>query len=671
MAAVLEPGTPAFGGGFPFVGRRQEFGLLLAAIRHPPAVVLVEGEAGIGKSRLVREVAAALAPDERRVLTGFCHPLREPFPYGPVVDALRTAGRWLPTTGLPPTTGALAPLLPDLADLLPPVPPRPGEVPGQRFQVVQAVRSFLTAIGPAVLIMEDLHWADEATRDLLLLLARDLPEQLSLVLTYRAEDLPARAPVLGAAYRRPPGTTGTTIHLTPMTESDVQELAAAALGGHAPPALARALHRRSEGLPLTAEEDLITLREYGSNHGYRDAVTELDRAEVPVGLREAVTERLALLSEAGAAIIDSAAVLAVPATESLLTRVAGLDPEQGAEGLTDALRASVLSESDSGRYVFRHALAQRAVYEHIPGPRRARLHRRAIAELQARSPIPLVQIAHHTLAVGDREAWFQRAEEAADQAVSLGDTGTAAALLHQILEQPGVETALRSRAALALARIVVDGTDYTANAAMLRRILADPQLPEPTRGEIRLGLALLMINHGADRSGVRELEKAALELATRPERAARAMIAMTIDERSGTEQAQAWLDRAEQAVRGSTDEGIRATVRASRLTVLAKTGDPAVWEQLDRLPRHADDIEVLRQTTRALFNCGDCAIDLGHYRRATALLAESRELAQRAGIPLVDCYSRVDLLRLEFAAGHWTGSRSGSPRSAPSTRTSF
>ncbi|MFG2631918.1 ATP-binding protein [Streptomyces sp. NPDC048473] len=654
MAAAPDLGAAAFDGGFPCVGRQQEFGLLLAAIRRPPAVVLVEGEAGIGKSRLVREATAALTPDDRRVLTGFCHPLREPFPYGPVVDALRKAGRWLPATGIPPTTGALAPLLPDLADRLPPVPPRPDGVPAQRFQVVQAVRSFLTAIGPAVLIMEDLHWADEATRDLLLLIARDLPEQLSLVLTYRGDDLPARTPVLGAAYR-PHGTTGTTIRLAPLTENEVKELAGAALGGHATAALADALHRRSEGLPLTVEEDLITLRERGKTCGYHDLTAELDRAGVPVGLREAVTERLARLSKAGAAITDSAAVLAVPATEQLLTRVAELDSEQGADGLTDALRAAVLCESDSGRYVFRHVLAQQVVYERIPGPRRTRLHRRAIAELQTRSPSPLVQIAHHTLAVGDRESWFHRAEEAAAQATALGDTGTAAALLHQILDQPGVEAGLRSRAALALARIVVNGADFTANAAMLRRLLADPQLPEPARGEIRLGLALLMISQGGDRSGVGELERAVRELATQPERAARAMIALAMNERNGSEQAWDWLERAEQTIQGCADEGIRASVRATRLSLLAKAGDPAVWGRVDQLPRQADDIEVLRQTTRALYNCGDLAIELGHDRLAAALLAESRELAQRADIPFLDCSSRIDLLRLEFVAGHWAG----------------
>ncbi|MEU0886188.1 ATP-binding protein [Lentzea sp. NPDC005914] len=90
-----------FGRGFPFVGRRHELGLLLDAIRHPPAVIVVEGDAGMGKSRLVHEATTTLRANGWRVVTGFCHPLREPLQYGPVVDALGKAGPWLADTDLP------------------------------------------------------------------------------------------------------------------------------------------------------------------------------------------------------------------------------------------------------------------------------------------------------------------------------------------------------------------------------------------------------------------------------------------------------------------------------------------------------------------------------------------------------------------------------------------
>ncbi|RAG87283.1 LuxR family transcriptional regulator [Streptacidiphilus pinicola] len=654
---MLDQSAAAGGGGFAFVGRQRELSLLLAAARTPPAAVLIEGEAGIGKSRLAHEAVAVLAAEGRPVLTGFCHPLREPFPYGPLVDALRGAGRWLPAGGVAPTAGALAPLLPDLAHRLPPPPPLPEGAQARRHQLVQGVHSFLTALGPAVLLVEDLHWADEATRELLLLLARDLPAELSLVLTYRAEDLPPDTGALGAAYRRPPGTNGTVIRLTRLSRHDVQELAVAALGAQATAELGGALYERSEGLPLVAEEDLLTLREHGRHQPLGDVRAELERAGVPRGLREAVIERLAALSPPATAIVDAAAVLAVPAQEPLLTRLAGLDPDEGARGLVEAVRAAVLGEADGGRYLFRHVLAQQVAYRHVPGPHRTRLHQRAIEELEGQNPAPLVQIAHHTLALGDREGWFRRAERAVDQAIALGDAGTAAGLLHRILEQPHLDGDLRSRAALALGRIAVNGADHTRNATVLRRILADPQLPTATRGEIRLALGLLMVNHAGDRAGYRELEACVEELAAeKPERAARAMVAMAMNERDGAgARGRAWLDRAERSVADSGNEAIRATVRATGLSLLARDGDPDVWAQLDRLPREAADVEVLRQTTRALYNVGEIAVELGHDRRAARLLAESRDLAHRAWIPHLECYSRIALLRLDALAGHWDG----------------
>ncbi|MGW4898473.1 ATP-binding protein [Kitasatospora sp. NPDC004240] len=656
MAAARVHAAPGSGGTFEFVGRRRELDLLLAAARHPPAVVLVEGEAGIGKSRLVREATARLTAEGRRVLIGSCHPLREPFRFGPVADALRRAGDWLPEEGLPPTAGALAHLLPDLAARLPPPPPRPEDSQAERYQLVQAVRSFLASIGPAVLVVEDLHWVDEATRELLLLLARDLPEQLSLVVTYRAEDLPPDTPVLGAAYRRPPGTSGASIRLAPLSEAEINELAGAALGEYATAALGTALYDRSQGLPLVAEEDLITLGEHGLPDSPAEATADLVQAEVPMGLREAVTERLAGLSEAGTAVVDAAAVLAVPAAEPLLTAVAGLDPEEGARGLTEALRVAVLRESGSGEYLFRHVLAQQVAYGHVQGPRRTRLHQRAIEELRGHTPPPLVQIAHHTLAVGDREAWLDRLEEAVEQATALDDDGTAAALLQQMLKQPALAADVRSRAALALGRIAVNGADYTANLALLRRILTDPRLPAATSGEIRLALGLLMVNHAGDRAGYHEIRQAIPELASEPERATRAMIAIAVNERDdAADQAWSWMDRAERTLRDSTDDVAKAGLRATRLTLLARDGDPTVWEQLDRLPRRSENTDVLRQTTRALYNVGEIAIELGHDHRAAALLTESRELARRATIPYLESYSRTALLRLEALAGHWNG----------------
>ncbi|MET7475938.1 AAA family ATPase [Streptomyces sp. NPDC005648] len=649
MAA--QQGSSRLGRGFAFVGRRHELDQVLTAIRQPPAVVMVEGDAGMGKSRLVREATTILKSQGWRVMTGFCHPLREPLPYGPVIDALGKIGPWLPDAALPPSTGALAPLLPDLADRLPPAPAEPQGPGAARHQVVQAVRSVLGAVGRVVLVVEDLHWVDDATRDLLLLLARDLPDQFALVVTYRAEDLSPGAAALGAAYRPPPGASGTVIRLSPLTQTDVAELAGAALGSHATPELCAVLHRRSEGLPLVAEEDLITLRDQGC----RDS-TELERAEVPGGLREAVGERLTALSPAGAAVVDAAAVLAVPSTETLLAGVAGLEGDEAADGLVDALRAAVLRETASGLYGFRHVLAQQVAYRHIPGPRRTRLHQRAIDHLQTHDPLPLVQIAHHTLATGDHQGWLHRIEQAADQAVALDDTGTAAFLLHQILDQPRVDTERRSRAALTLARIVNYSVDYAVTVRELRTVLADPKLPDATRGQIRLGLAVAMLNVGADPAGFRELEHAADELITLPHKAATAMTALALNDQVGAAaHAWDWLHRGEQAAMDSADEDSRTTVATVRLILMARDGDPAVWPMLDRLPRRGENSAALIDAYFALGNISETALQLGHDRRAHALVNEIKSLADGVDQPPFECPLRAMALRMQWLAGQWAG----------------
>ncbi|GHH69108.1 LuxR family transcriptional regulator [Kitasatospora indigofera] len=654
------------GRGFAWTGRSRELDLLLAALEIPPAVVTVEGEPGIGKSRLLQEAGRTLTGRGIRVVTGLCHPLREPLPFGPVLDALRGTADWLPEPDrLNPQTGALAPLLPALARRLPPPPARPEDPRTGRFQLMGAVRSLLDAVGPLVLAIEDLHWADEATRELLLLLARDLPKQLGLVLTYRREDLPADTPVLGAPYRRPPGTSGAEIHLDTLAEEEVHALAAAVLGPRANPALSRTLFERSAGLPLVVEEDLLTLTDRardarrGSGRTPRkdalaDDISVLTEAAVPRGLREAVTARMSALSEPATAVVEAAAVLAVPASRHLLTELTGLDPRQAGPALTEALRAAVLRETAPGHYGFRHALAQQAVYQDIPGPHRQDLHRLAVRVLWTTPQPPLVQIAHHTRALGDIPAWLRQAEAAADQATALGDEGTATTLLHEILAEPRLEPDLRTRSALALSRIAVNGVDYTTTTSTLRRILADPQLPTAARGEIRLALGLLMFNLARDAAAPTELERAVEELATRPELAARAMVALAMAHQRSSQAARAWMDRAEKTVRDSPDHAARAAVRATRLSLMASAGDRDVWGLVDALPLDDPDPEVLRQTSRALFNVGDTALGTGYDTRAAALIHESLDLARRLGtLVVVECLGALDLLRLDWLAGRW------------------
>ncbi|MEU2655776.1 AAA family ATPase [Streptomyces sp. NPDC007325] len=651
-------------GRFPFVGRDRELDRVLRALARPPAVVIIEGEAGAGKTRLIAEATAALTARGRRVLTGTCHPLREPLPYGPVLDALRGLTGPLPAADtMDPAAAHLAPYLPNLASAL---PAPSGAAPRgrlRRFRLVQAVRALLAALGPVVVVVDDTHWADPATRELLLILARDPVPGLGLVIACRSEELRrSGAPVLGAEYRRPLGVDGVDLTLAPLAESDVRGLAADVLGPDAARALGDTLFERSAGLPLVVEEDLITLSEQARSEGTQGTeryAAALERQGVPRSLREAVEARVGQLSPQAVAVTEAAAVLAVPAEESLLAEVAALEPETAARALLDALDAAVLIEVGTAptRYGLRHALARRAVYESVQGPRRQRLHRQAVRALERLPSPPLVQIAHHTRALGDRAGWLVQAQAAAEQALELGDQGIATEMLQDVLADSALDDAGRARAAWTLSRLASHSVDYRPALASLRRTVSDTRLPVPVRGQVRLTLGLLLMNQAGDlRNGRREAELAVRELASIPELAACGMAALSMP---GSDcpfaEDLAWIERAERTAADSADDAVRSILRASRITLQAVAADPAVWDRVAELPRHAEHPEIARQSARAMVATGYLMGHMGHDRRAAALLDECLGLARESGSPLMTAQCKAYLLQYAWWRGEWEG----------------
>ncbi|MFC8454119.1 ATP-binding protein [Kitasatospora sp. NPDC057223] len=643
--------------GFAFVGRGEELRSLVDTLRDGPSVVFVEGEAGVGKSRLLREAAARLDGQGLAVLRGWCHPLREPLPYGPVVDALRDARELLgPDTELSPATSALNPYLPDLARRLSESEEEPGAGPQQ--SLMRAVHDVLSALGPVVLMVEDLHWVDEATRDLLLLLARNPPQQLRMALTYRAHDLSGARNVLGVPYRRPVGVGGTEIALAPLTEAQVRELAVSAIGAAAAARLGRELFERSGGLPLAAEEDLLVLADRLVDGA--SAVSLLEDAGVPRALQEAVNSRVAVLDTGAVAVVQAAAVLAVPASEEQLAVLAGLGEEQAEQALTAALEADVLVERGPGRYGFRHVLARRAVYERIPGPRRRRLHVRAIEALSGQNDLALVQVAHHTRRLGDTTAWLPAARAAADHAVAVGDDGVAAELLQQLLAEPVLPPDQRAHTALELSRITMYRADSAASAAVLGRIIADLALPAAVCGEIRFNLSRALMDSSADRShSVAEMQLAITELADRPGLAAVAMSALSMVSGRGsrvttTAEDQALMEQAVRTVAESDEPLARAAVLTNRITLMGMIGDGRARELLAELPRTSADRAVQRECTRALYNAAYGAMLRGSVG-ARALQDEAEEMSRRTGYQIIGQGCAVIRLRLDLAEGLWAG----------------
>lgn len=643
------------------VGRGDEVAALRAAVPRHPAVVMIEGEAGVGKSRLVRELLdSPLGP--MRVLLGHCQPVGEPFPYGALLEALRDCTDRLTRARaeLSPVVGALAPLLPELAAHLPPPPPPTGDPRTERHLLFRAVRELVSVLGPVLLVVEDLHWADDGSRQLLRFLMGDPPANLSIVVTYRREDVPGGVP-LGSAYRPPGGTTSVLLALGPLDVAEVRALTSAILDGEAVSAeFAAKLHERTAGIPFVVEETLRALRNpAGAVHA--DGATArrlLDNVEVPVLLRDAMAERLAALPGVATRLAQAAAVLGVPASAELLGEVAAIDHSLVRGALTHALTGHVLREASAGRYGFRHALAQQAVYDTLTGPDREELHTRAIAALDLMAPRPLMQLAGHSERAGRTCEWLRYGEAAADRAAEIGDAGTATALLQRLLLDSAVPAADVDRLAIKLGQVAHRGLDQHDPTEALERLLSDRRLSIPARGEVRLYRGLLLIRQagGIEEAGA-EIERAVADLAERPDLAAKGTAVLGLPYlgltpiRSSTR----WLDRTERFRAATDDPELRMSLHANQLGSRMHTGDPAVLADLARLPDTAATPGELRQLARAHCNLADACTSTGHLDLCDDLLRTGLRFAAECGAPFVVSTAQATRARLDWLTGRWDG----------------
>ncbi|MCG5212810.1 helix-turn-helix transcriptional regulator [Streptosporangium sp. KLBMP 9127] len=635
------------------VGRASELHVLIDALTHPPSVALVEGEAGIGKTRLVRAALGRLASGGRTILLGYCHQIREPFPYGPVFEALREIEDRLPATGaLNPVTGALRGYLPELAGALPPAPPPLDNPQAERHRVFRAIRALLAAVGPAVLVIEDLHWADDGTRDLLRFLTDQPPQGLAVVATYRREDPASAGLPLGHAYRHPPGTTSVVIPLTPLDALSVCSLAGALLNrSDLPATFVTRLHERTAGIPFVVEEVVRSLSDVGGPD--EEGLDALDRAGVPVLLREAMAEQMTGLPATAVSVVQAAAVLRLPAGEQLVTAVAG-----DATGLGDALRAGVLHEHPGGRYGFRHALAQQAVYDAIPGPDRRLAHERAMTAFAAMDPPPLVQLAFHARQAGDMAAWLRHARAAADRAAALGDTALAVEVIEGMLADPDLPAADRGPLALVLSRLAATGLSHQRVVRLLRHLLRDDFLSRDVRGEARLNLGLMLCNQAGDSAAGRpELMAAVTELESRPMLAARAWACLAMPGWGAEPLAthREWMARAEALIVTADNPELAAAVLGNRASLEMTTGSPDAFAVAATLPVADPSTAVRREAARAYCNLYDSTTMLGHHAEAERFGKEGRRLAVETGALYPAYLAEASMIRSDWLTGRWEG----------------
>lgn len=338
----------------------------------------IGGEAGVGKSTLIRRFAAEIE-GRSPLLVGACDPLATPRPLGPLLD--------------------VADALPAVDALLTDNAPRP--------RVFRALLGALAASPrPILFVVEDAHWADEATLDLLRYLGRRVGTSHALVVaTFRDDEVGPRHPL-----RHVIGDLATVADVSRLTLPPLSAAAVAILAtdrGVDPVAL----HRQTGGNPFFVTEVLAT-------------------SGISSTVRDAVLARAARLPSEARVVLDAAAVLGAPADVPLLRRVAAVDRDA-----IDACLAGGMLETDGRLLVFRHELARQAIVAAIAPAERIALHERALRALRASSPAPPdpARLAHHAEEAGAGPAVLTYAKAAARRAVALGSHREAAAQFDRAL----------------------------------------------------------------------------------------------------------------------------------------------------------------------------------------------------------------------------------------------
>lgn len=337
-------------------------GLLAQASHGHGCMVFLGGEAGVGKTALVQEFSRSVG-SAARVLTGSCDPLSTPRPLGPLLDI---------SDELDPEITAL---------MLAGAP---------QSQLFRAVLGALQRRSPVVVIIEDAHWADEASLDLLRYLGRRLTDvPAAIVVTYRDDEVGNDHPLRQVA--------GDLATVPAVRRLAVRRLSQAAVG------------HLAEGSPLDAA-DLFRLTD--GNPFFVTEVLSVGEAGLPDSVRDAVLARAARLSQDARAALDVCAVMGTPIEVWLLESL-GIDASPIAESI-----AGGMLFAHGSTLAFRHELARQAVLDAIDPVARRELHRRVLAALRTRPESDAARLAHHAEEADDRDAAFTYAVAAATEAAA-------------------------------------------------------------------------------------------------------------------------------------------------------------------------------------------------------------------------------------------------------------
>ncbi len=664
----------------PLVGRADELDRLLAHLERAEGgrstAVLLAGDAGVGKTRLLDELTVRAGARGVRVLTGHCVDLGDVgLPYLPFVDLFRpvaTDPALAPESAANP---ALAGLLAGRPGALPPVTP-PGEgrdlgrplpnraapqpIDDGRLQLFESVAGLiceLAAAGPLLLVLEDLHWADRSSRDLLrYLLARLVDEPVAVVASYRSDDLHRRhplRPLLAELVRLP---VVDRLELAPLGDADVSALVRR-LAGEVPERTVDDVVARAEGNAFYAEELLAA---------------GLQGEALPLGLTDVLLARVEQRSPAVQQVLRIAAVAGRRVRHELVAAIGGLAPAELDQALAEAVHHHLLVVSDDGRYRFRHALLREAVLTDLLPGQRVRLHA-AVAGYLLSTPGAgtAAERAHHARESNDLPSAFQASLEAAEDACRVGAPAEQLQHLEAALALWDAVPDAEQRAGRDQAALLLETASTARTVGELHRAVAllrsalellGPEADPVVRARLHYSLAQAMVRV-EDLAGAHRESSAAMSLVPAdPPSEVRTWAAATHARMSYALMLLAEGDAAaEEALTAADALGLDSAwsdTAVSQVRSRQDTDPAAMQRRLDealRRARRSGDVDV---EMRVLFNHATLAFEAGRIEESLSWTRRATERARDLGIEW--SFYPAELRHLQvtalYMAGQWDAS---------------
>lgn len=667
------------------VGRQAQLyqleSLLQEASRGAGQIVFLAGDAGVGKTRLVREfLRRARVRDGVEILEGHCYDEDPAVPYGPFVNAIRS---FMHTVGVDAITHVAGPWKRDLAMLLPelgtPAAAESAEPQLLKQRLFAALHHLLRPQSDQhcrIVVLEDLHWSDQTSQELLHYLSRSISRDRLLFLgTYRTDELHRRHPLthlLAQLLREP---VYHEVRLAPLSRAELADMLETTLERALPGGFVEALYSRTEGNPFFVEEVLKSLMAHAALDSLIQSVQQghgIDQLAIPFSLKDSILRRTGDLDPTMGAVLTYAAVIGRRFDFEILLQLTGLTEADLLRALALLVERQLVVEEPGGaedRYRFRHALTREAIYDDLLGRERRIKHREVLRVLeavyQADHERIVDQLAYHSLQARETAQAARYARLAAERAARMYAYREAVAHYEVALELLDTDDP-RAYADLyeqlgEVANPIGDSDRYLRYWREAQRYYE--QVGDAIKvADIHRRLGRVLWDRG-DSAGAFTHAKTALEiLETAPPGYELAMAYSTLSQLHmlafQQEESIAWGEKALQLAEQLGDVRVQAHALNNIGTSLAEIGEAergiACLERSMALARQSN---LTADVLRAYNNLGDRLAHNGEFKRSAALIREGIAFGAQVGWESFTSQLRSILAWIEMYLGHWEQAR--------------